>query len=180
MMKIYLAGPEVFFLAPQKEGQRLKDICADHGFEGVFPLDGEIGLEGLAAWEIAEAIFDANIQKIDECSAVIANMTPFRGPGMDGGTAFEIGYAYREGKLIVGWSSDDRDYIDRVREYFGGKLEQSDRWRDPQGLEVEDFGQPDNLMMSSAVIDVVSDFETALKLLKTVVTEAAKQGVRWD
>jgi hypothetical protein len=30
------------------------------------------------------------------------------------------------------------------------------------------------------VIDVVSDFETALKLLKTVVTEAAKQGVRWD
>ena len=107
-------------------------------------------------------------------------MTPFRGPGMDGGTAFEIGYAYSEGKLIVGWSSDDRDYIDRVQEYFGGKLEQADRWRDPQGLEVEDFGQPDNLMMSSAVIDVVSDFETALKLLKTAVTEAAKQGVRWD
>ena len=93
MMKIYLAGPEVFFPAPQKEGQRLKDICADHGFEGVFPLDGEVGMESLAAWEIAGAIFDANIQKIDQCSAVIANMTPFRGPGMDGGTAFEIGYA---------------------------------------------------------------------------------------
>ena len=76
--------------------------------------------------------------------------------------------------MIVGWSSDDRDYIDRVREYFGGKLAQSDRWRDPQGLEVADFGQPDNLMMSSAVNDVVSDFETALKLLKTVVTEAAE------
>tara|TARA_B100001123_G_scaffold267458_1_gene297755 strand:+ start:217 stop:771 length:555 start_codon:yes stop_codon:yes gene_type:complete len=171
MMKIYLAGPEVFFPAPQKEGQGLKDMCADHGFEGVFPLDDEVGMEGLAAWEIAGAIFDANIQKIDQCSAVIANMTPFRGPGMDGGTAFEIGYAYSEGKLIVGWTSDDRDYIDRVREYFGGKLEQSDRWRDPQGLEVEDFGQPDNLMMSSALIDVVSDFETALKLLKKVVSQ---------
>ncbi len=180
MMKIYLAGPEVFFPAPQKEGQRLRGICAYHGFEGVFPVDDEVGMEGLAGWEIAEAIFNANIQKIDECSAVIANMTPFRGPGMDGGTAFEIGYAFSAGKLIVGWSSDDRDYIDRVREYFGGKLEQSDRWRDPQGLEVEDFGQPDNLMMSSAVIDVVSDFETALKLLKTLVTEAANQGVRWD
>ena len=67
-----------------------------------------------------------------------------------------------------------------MREYFGGKLEQSDRWRYPQGLEVVDFGQTDNLMMSSAAIDVVSDSETALKLLKTVVTEAAKQGVRWD
>ena len=178
MMKIYLAGPEVFFPAPQKEGQRLKDICADHGFEGVFPLDDEVDMEGLAGWKIAEAIFHANIQKIDECSAVIANMTPFRGPGMDAGTAFEIGYAYAEGKLILGWSSDDRDYIDRVREYFGGKLEQSDRWRDPKGLEVEDFGHPDNLMMSSALIDMASDFETALKLLKTVVTEAAKERVR--
>ncbi len=179
-MKIYLAGPEIFFPAPQKEGQRLKDICANHGFEGVFPLDGNVGIEGLAGWEIAEAIFDANIQKIDECSAVIANMTPFRGPGMDGGTAFEIGYAYSAGKLIIGWSSDDRDYIDRVQEYSGGKLEQSDRWRDPQGLEVEDYGQTDNLMISSAVIDVTPDFETAIKLLKTVVTEAAKEGVRWD
>ena len=58
-----------------------------------------------------------------------------------------------------------------MREYFGGKLEQSDRWRDPQGLEVENVGQPDNLMMSSALIDVVSDFETALKLLKKVVSQ---------
>lgn len=99
---------------------------------------------------------------------------------MDGGTAFEIGYAYSAGKFIIGWSADDRDYIERVQEYFGGKLEQSNCWQDPQGLEVEHFGQPDNLMMSSAVIDVVSDFETAIKLLKSVVTETAKERVRWD
>ena len=88
----------------------------------MLPLDGEVGIEGLAGWEIAEAFFDANIQKINECSAVIANMTPFRGPGMDGGTAFEIGYAHSAGKSIVGWSSDDRDYIDRVRVYFGSQI----------------------------------------------------------
>jgi nucleoside 2-deoxyribosyltransferase len=179
-MKIYLAGPEVFFPDPHKEGQRLKDICAQYGFEGVFPLDGDLDIDGLEDWEIAEAIFDANIQKIDGCSAVIANMTPFRGPGMDAGTAFEIGYAYAEGKMIIGWSSDDRDYIERVREYFDGKVEKADRWRDPQGLEVEDFGQPDNLMMASAVLDVVSDFETALKLLKNIVEETEKHGVDWD
>ena len=90
-MKVYLAGPEVFFPEPLKEGQRLKDICAQYGFEGVFPLDGDLEVEGLEEWEIAGAIFDANVQKIEDCSAVIANMTPFRGPGMDGGTAFEIG-----------------------------------------------------------------------------------------
>ena len=179
-MKVYLAGPEVFFHEPHLEGQRLKDICAEHGFEGVFPLDGDLDIEGLEDWEVAGAIFDANIEKIYECSAVISNMTPFRGPGMDGGTAFEIGYAYGEGKLVIGWSSDDRDYIDRVREYFGGNLKKSDRWRDPEGLEVEDFRQPDNLMMSSAVLDVVSDFESAVKLLRNVVTETAKHGVNWD
>ena len=177
-MKIYLAGPEVFFPDPRKEGERLKSICRQYGFEGIFPLDDDLDTDGLENWEIADAIFGANIEKIEDCAAVVANMTPFRGPGMDAGTAFEIGYAYSEGKLIVGWSADDRDYIDRVREYFGGKLAQSDGWRDPQGMEIEDFGQPENLMMSSAVIDVVSDFETALKLLKTVVTEAAKQCVR--
>ncbi len=179
-MKIYLAGPEVFFPDPHKEAQRLKAICSEYGFEAVFPLDGNLDTDGLENWEIAEAIFEANIQKIDDCAAVIANMTPFRGPGMDGGTAFEIGYAYAEGKLIIGWSSDDRDYIDRVREHFGGKLERADRWRDPQGLEVEDFGQTDNLMLSSAVIDVVSGFESAVKLLKTVMTETEKHGVKWE
>ena len=179
-MRIYLAGPEVFFPEPQKEGQRLKSICSAYGHEGVFPLDGEIDTQNLEPWEISEAVFDANIQKIDSCTAVIANMTPFRGPGMDGGTAFEIGYAYSEGKIIIGWSSDDRDYIDRVREYFGGKLEKSDRWRDPQQLEVEDFGQPDNLMMSAAVLDVVSNFEAALKLLKKVTEETKKFGVVFD
>ena len=39
----------------------MKDICADHGFEGVFPLDGEVGMQGLAAEEMAETIFAANI-----------------------------------------------------------------------------------------------------------------------
>jgi hypothetical protein len=47
-------------------------------------------------------------------------------------------------------------------------------------LEVEDFGQADNLMMSSAVIDVASGFDSAVKLLETVVTETAKHGVNWE
>lgn len=89
-MRVYLAGPEVFFLEPEIEGQRLRDLCTQNGFEGVFPLGGDLNIEGLEKWEIAEAIFDANIQKIDSCVAVIAHMTPFHGPGMDGGTDFEL------------------------------------------------------------------------------------------
>lgn len=59
------------------------------------------------------------------------------------------------------------------------ELDKSDRRRDPQGMEAEDLSQPDNLMMTSAVIDVVSGFEGAVKLLKTVVTETEKHGVVW-
>jgi len=47
-------------------------------------------------------------------------------------------------------------------------------------LEVEDFGQPDNRTMSSPVIDLALDFESAVKLLKTVVAETAKHGVNWE
>ena len=175
VVKIYLAGPEVFFSNALEEGHRLKSICAEHGFEGVFPLDGDVNFDGLAQWEMAEAVFDANIQNIEACDAIIANMTPFRGPGVDGGTAFEIGYAYAQGKTVIGWSSDDRDYKDRVREFFSGDLTKDERWRDPQGLEVEDFGQPDNLMMASAVIDVVSSFEALVLLLRKIMNELARQ-----
>lgn len=179
-MKIYLAGPEVFSPNPQKEGHRLKEICRNHGCKGIFPLDDGPNLDGLEPEEIAEEIFDANLKKIDDCDAVIANMSPFRGPGMDGGTAFEVGYAYARGKIIVGWSSDDREYIDRARDHFDGAVKKTDRWRDPDGWEVEDLGLPDNLMMSCATIEVVSDFESALKLLLAVFKEAKTQGLDWS
>jgi nucleoside 2-deoxyribosyltransferase len=176
-VRVYLAGPEVFFPDPHKAGERLKAICAAHDFEGVFPLDDPPDMDGLEGWEATDAIFNANIDKIDSCEAMIANLSPFRGPGMDAGTAYEIGYASALGKFIVGWSSDHRDYIERVREFYAGRLDRSDQWRDPNRLEVEDFGEPENLMITSAVIDVTSDFEAAVKLLSNVVKQIAPHGL---
>ena len=173
-VKVYLAGPEVFSPDPQKEATLHKKVCEEYGFEGVFPLDNVPDIKGLAGWEAGEAIFNSNIDKIDECGALIANMTPFRGPGMDAGTAFEMGYANAQGKTTIGWSSDDRTYIDRVREFYDGDLKQTDRWRDPNNLVVEDFGEPDNLMMSVAAIDVTTSFEGAVKLLSRVLEEIDK------
>jgi nucleoside 2-deoxyribosyltransferase len=176
-VRVYLAGPEVFFPDPHQEGEQLKTICAEHGFEGVFPLDDPPELDGLEAWEAADAIFISNTDKIDGCDAMIANLSPFRGPGMDAGTAYEIGYASAQGKFIVGWSSDDRDYLERVREFYAGRLDREDRWRDPNRLEVEDFGEPENLMISSAVIDVTSDFEAAVRLLRTIINKMEAHGL---
>ena len=71
-VKVYLAGPEVFFPDPQKEATLHKEVCEEYGFEGVFPLDNVPDIKGLAGWEAGEAIFNSNIDKIDECVANIA------------------------------------------------------------------------------------------------------------
>ena len=39
MKKIYLAGSDVFLENAQDEGDRLKKLCKEYGFEGYFPLD---------------------------------------------------------------------------------------------------------------------------------------------
>ncbi len=38
--------------------------------------------------------------------AIIANLTPFRGPGADAGTVYELGYMAGRGKLCLGYSND--------------------------------------------------------------------------
>jgi len=65
---------------------------------GLWPLDNPVGV-GLPA-EQAASIFQANLAMIDQAQAVIADISPFRGPNMDPGTAFELGYAHARGLPI--------------------------------------------------------------------------------
>jgi nucleoside 2-deoxyribosyltransferase len=85
-----------------------------------------------------------------EADAIIANLTPFRGPGADAGTVYELGYMAGRGKLCLGYSNDSSSYADRVREF--SKVNSRDgRLVDASGLTVEDFGLTDNLMMIHAL-----------------------------
>ena len=52
-----------------------------------------------------------------EAEAIIANLTPFRGPGADAGTVYELGYMAGRGKLCLGYSNDPSSYADRVRKF---------------------------------------------------------------
>ena len=54
--------------------------------------------------------------------AIIANLTPFRGPGADAGTVYELGYMAGRGKLCLGYSNDPSSYADRVREFTDGDV----------------------------------------------------------
>lgn len=151
-MRVYLAGPDVFREDAKIYGLFLKEQCAKLGMTGLFPLDNEIvPLD-------ADKIFRSNCRMIRFCDAVVANISPFRGCGMDSGTAWELGMAYALNKQIYLYSDDLRDY--KTREdgttYLGDNLYPI----------VEDFGLTENLMITCSGGTVYSSFIEALMAAK--------------
>jgi nucleoside 2-deoxyribosyltransferase len=147
-MKIYLAGPDVFLPDAIGIGRRKVDICACHGLTGLYPLDNAVDL---SAGDASLAIFKGNQAMMDAADAIIANLTPFRGPGADAGTVYELGYMAGRGKLLVAYSNDPVAYADRVARFGKVTKSASGHLTDSDGLTVENFGRPDNLMMIHAL-----------------------------
>ncbi|MGI4746193.1 MAG: nucleoside 2-deoxyribosyltransferase [Janthinobacterium lividum] len=144
--RFYLAGPSVFALDPAAEGSKLKAFCSAHGAVGLYPLDNEIDVAA-GQGDLSGAIREANMELIRQCDAVIADMVPFRGPSMDPGTAYEMGVGAALGKLVVGYTSDPRPYVERVSASTS-VTRSAGTLRDSDGMQVEDFGLADNLMMA--------------------------------
>ena len=84
-------------------GRRKVDLCARYGLTGLYPLDNKIDL---AAADASLQIFRGNEAMMNEADAIIANLTPFRGPGADAGTVYELGYMAARGKFCLGYSND--------------------------------------------------------------------------
>jgi nucleoside 2-deoxyribosyltransferase len=156
--KIYLAGPEVFFRDPMKIAKEKKQLCVEHGFASLFPLDVKIKAEGIPIDEVALRIRRSNESLIRSCGMVIANITPFRGVSIDVGTAYEIGFARALGKPCFMYSNSYDDYEDRVIDQDGGIWYQraDGTNEDTEGLQIENFGLIDNLMVAG--IDIDTDY----------------------
>ncbi len=146
--KAYLAGPDVFFPNASQIGSEKKRICANYGIVGLFPLDNEISAGHVQDEDLANEIFRANCDAMNEAGLLIANIMPFRGVSADVGTAFEIGYMYAQGKPIFAYGRDDLTYFKRVlqSDENAREVERSDT----QGMQFEDFGLSDNLMLVCA------------------------------
>jgi nucleoside 2-deoxyribosyltransferase len=147
MSKIYLAGPDVFLPDAIAIGRRKVEICKVHGLVGLCPLDNKVDL---AAPDASLQIYKGNEAMMDGCDAIIANLTPFRGPGADPGTAYELGAMAARGKVCLGYSNDPAIYADRIRR-FTQVTAHDGHLIDADGLTVEDFGLNDNLMMIHAL-----------------------------
>ncbi|OVZ56109.1 nucleoside 2-deoxyribosyltransferase [Pigmentiphaga sp. NML080357] len=156
-MKIYLAGPDVFRPDAQAHGERLKQLCARHGFQGLFPLDAPAPRE--AGAEAARAIYRANIALLGEADLVMANLAPFRGQEPDSGTAFEVGYAAACGKPVWAYTDEDRPLAQRLAAGRGADGEPVD----DRGYRVEDFGLTLNLMLACSATVVHGGPEACLR-----------------
>jgi len=155
--RLYLAGPTVFHLEARQAGDRLKEICAQHGCEGLYPLDPALELPEDGR-EAARMIYQSCLGLIGEADAVVADLGPWRGPHVDDGTAFELGFAVARGLPIFGYTHDASPLTSRI----DWTVHHSGDKRDANGHLVEDFDLPFNLMIAGALQSLHSSAEEAI------------------
>jgi nucleoside 2-deoxyribosyltransferase len=125
-LRVYLAGPDVFLREAKEVSERKKALCRKYGFEGVFPIDAKVNMEGKSACEIGLCISQVNEGLIKNCDFVIANITPFRGPSADVGTVYEMGFAHALGKKVFAYTNVTALFTERTVKALKGQVTRDD------------------------------------------------------
>jgi nucleoside 2-deoxyribosyltransferase len=145
--RVYTAGPAVFFPDLAERIAASHRSAEKHGLEAIVPGDVLDRPADFPAKPTLRDIYRLNVDRLLRCDAVVADLTPFRGPSADPGTVWEIGFAVALGKPVFGYSSDTREYREKVA---------------PDGLRIEDHGAVDNLMIAASVESVVGEQDEAM------------------
>lgn len=160
---IYLAGPGVFRPDALEHGERLKALCAEFGFVGLYPLDKHLPAHITEPRACAAWIYQANLELLEQADAVLADLNFFRGGEPDSGTSFEVGYAIARGKPVVGYLDDEGSYAERLKRRHPSLCGQPGF--DCDGLQLEAFDLPLNLMLGVPVQLVFGGPQEGLKQL---------------
>ncbi|MGJ4753873.1 nucleoside 2-deoxyribosyltransferase [Leptospira kmetyi] len=169
MKTIYLAGPEVFLPDAFAVLQDRKSVCTSFGFNAFSPFDSDIPLDLKKDKDLARRIFFGNLDLIRKSNIVLANCNPFRGPLVDDGTAFEIGFAFSSGKKIYGYTKEILPLPEIVKKKIPVSPHSSGYEIDSDGFLLnEDFGNCLNLMLEYSIeksggLLVEGGFEDCLK-----------------
>lgn len=165
----YLAGFDVFRRDAKEHGERLKQLCRDRGFVGLYPLDGAVP-SSLTPQDAARCVYAANVQLIRSADIVMANLDDFRGAGEpDSGTAFEVGFAVALGKPAWAYRSSDAPLAERVETAAtesGGAFCAC-------GYLIEDFGLSVNLMLACSARIVVGGPAASLDAIQREIAASA-------
>jgi nucleoside 2-deoxyribosyltransferase len=159
MPSVYLAGPDVFRPDAVEHLQRLARVAEAFGLEALVPIDGTA-----AGAQTAQGIYDANLALLRRADGVVANLMPFRGTEPDSGTVFEVGAAVMLGLPVVAYGVGRGDYLRKVRRRLPTEPDVAGVLRDMDGMAIEDFGLPMNLMLACSV-ELIDTAEEALKTM---------------
>lgn len=178
--RVYLAGPDVFLPDAAAWMALKKAICAAHGLTGVSPLDALDAdppeWDDLPEWRRIALRNEAHIRS---CAAIVANLTPFRGPSADVGTVYEIGFARGLGRHVFGYATVAASFLERTQACVVATRDQDGAWWDQDGMLLEQFGLFDNLMIEGgltiAPIREDRDRWRDLSVFERCITAAARQ-----
>lgn len=147
---VYLAGPDAAFPGAGDLFARKRALCAGAGLTALTPFD-EALVEAEPSEAMARELYAARIARIRRCDVLVANLSPWRGPGCDPGAAFEAGFAAALGRPVFAYlnvtAEAEADHRERVLAWMGGGLGADGRWRDAHDCEIEDFGLPETPML---------------------------------
>lgn len=173
--RVYLAGPGVFREDPGSFGKTLKEKCERAGLVGCFPLDAEIP-QG-PALETAQTIYRANRTLIDSARAIIADISPFRGPNMDPGTAWEIGYGIAKQLPVFAWTDNPELLLSRTVRHVGS-YSRGDAPVDDKGWTIENFGLAENLMIAVSCAFIHQSADEAIAACATALSKTGQSAPR--
>ena len=147
---LYLTGPDVFYPEALDLAARKRELCEAAGLKALQPIESVL-IESEPSEAMAREIYAGALQLLRQSDAVIANLTPWRGPGADPGTAFEAGVASGLGKPLFAYMNvpeeEQAEHRARVMNWIGGRHDPDGKWRDADECVIEDFGLPENLML---------------------------------
>jgi nucleoside 2-deoxyribosyltransferase len=158
-MKIYLAGPDVFRPDALSWANSARALCHQHGIEALTPLDHRE--------TEPRKICECNLELIRKAQIVVANLNPFRGTEPDSGTVFELGYGFAQGKKIWGYLASRESLLERVSRFENQVVVNGvPHATDTQGLTIENFGLPLNLMLAMSAHIVTGDLASCIAAIR--------------
>ncbi|MCK9389197.1 MAG: nucleoside 2-deoxyribosyltransferase [Sulfuritalea sp.] len=170
-MKIYLAGPDVFRPDVEAWANSARELCRQYGFEALTPLDH--------CETEPRQICEGNLELIRKAQMVVANLNPFRGAEPDSGTVFELGYGFALGKKVWGYVASGESLLERVSRLVGQTVVDGEPHpTDAQGLLIENFGLPLNLMLAMSTQIITGDLAACVAAIRPrrVTTDAGGGG----
>ncbi len=178
---VYLAGPLPLAKDAPEIGREIKKLCWQYGLQGLWPCERYLyhpgdrigGIE----LDLAEILRQSLFADLKEAAAVVADISPMRGPQMDALTAFVIGLAVAWEKPVFAWTSATAPasqrvghrrpwlFFERVFAWSKGAatVARDGHWRDDEGDLIENLELVETAPIICSIEPVFCSAEEAIR-----------------